>query len=63
MALENGLCSQVVMIRRRYLDDKKEKEKTKIYNFHGQPARARRWFDIDHECLKENFRTREPDFY
>ena len=33
MALENGLCAQVVMIRRRELDDKKEKEKTKKYKF------------------------------
>ena len=33
MALENELYAQVVMIRRRKLDDKKEKYKTKIYNF------------------------------
>ena len=29
MVLENGLYSQVVMICRRELDDKKEKDKTK----------------------------------
>ena len=29
MALENGLYTQVVMIRRRELYDKKEKDKTK----------------------------------
>ena len=31
MALENGLHAQVVMIRRRELDEKK----VKIYNFQG----------------------------
>ena len=30
MALENGLYAQVVMIRRRELDNNKEKDKTKI---------------------------------
>ena len=48
------------MICRRELDDKKETYKTNVYNFQGQLARKKRWFDIDHGCLKE---TREPDFY
>ena len=52
MALENGLHAQVVMIRRRELDDKKEKYKTEKYNFQGQSARTKRWFGIDHEWLK-----------
>ena len=51
------------MIRQRKSEDKKEREKTKKYNFEGQSARSRHWFDIDHEWLEENFRTREPDFY
>ena len=63
MALENGLYAQVVMIQRKNLDDIKEKYKTNKYNFKGQPARTKHWFDLDHERLKENFTTREPDFY
>ena len=63
MALENGLYALVVMIRIRELDDIKEKDKTKIYNFQGQSAMTKHWFDLDHEWLKENIMTREPDFY
>ena len=44
-------------------DDKKEKEDTKKYNFQGQSAISKRWFDIDREWLEETFMTREPDFY
>ena len=58
MALEHGLYAQVSIIHRRGLDDKKEKYEKYIYNFQGQSARSRRWFDLDHECLKEKFRTR-----
>ena len=53
MSLENGLYAQVVMIRRRELYDKKEKYKTKTYNFQGQSARKKHWFDLDHEWLKK----------
>ena len=63
MDLENGLYEHVVMIRRRESDDKKGKFKTKIYNFQGQSERKKRWFGIDHKWLKQNFMTREPDFY
>ena len=63
MALKNGLYSQVVMIRRRELDDKKVKDKTKKYNFQGKSERTNYSFDIYHEWSKENFMTREPDFY
>ena len=63
MALENGLYEQVFMILRRDLDDKKEKYKTNKYNFQGQSARTKHCFDLDHECFKENFMTREPYFY
>ena len=38
-------------------------ENTKRYDFQGQSARSRRWFDLDHEWLEENFMTREPGFY
>ena len=41
------------MIRQRESDDKKEKGKTNKYNFQGQSARSRRWFDLDHEWLKK----------
>ena len=54
---------QVVMIRRRNLYDTKEKDKTKKFNFQGQSARTKNWFNLDHEWLKETFMTREPDFY
>ena len=36
--MENGLYAQVVMIRRRDSDDKKEKIKDREYKFQGQPA-------------------------
>ena len=61
--MEQGLYAQVIMIRRREIDDKKGKEKTKKCNFQGQSARSRRWFNLDHEWSEENFRTCEPDFY
>ena len=51
MASESGLYTQVVMIRRRELDDKQEKEKTKKYNFQVQSARTKHFFDLDHEWL------------
>ena len=41
MALGNGFYAQVVMIHRRESDNKKEKDKTKIYNFQGQSARTK----------------------
>ena len=40
--MNQGLYGKVVMIFQRELDDKKEKEKTKKYNFQGKPARSRR---------------------
>ena len=44
----NGLYAQVVVIRRRESDDKKEKDKTKKYNFQGQSTRKKTCFDLDH---------------
>ena len=61
--MEQGLFSQVVIIFQKKSQDKKEKKNTKKYNFQGQPARSRRWFDTDHEWLEENAMTREPYFY
>ena len=49
------------MIHIKTLDDIKEKDKTRTFNFQGQSARTKHWFD--HEWLKEKFMTREPDFY
>ena len=63
MATGNGFHTKVVIISRRESDNKSEKWKTKKYNFQGKSERSRRWFDLDHEWLKENFMTREPDFY
>ena len=62
-ALEQGLYAHVVMMRIRVSDDKKHKEKKQKYNFQGQSARTKHWFDLDRERPKENFMTREPDFY
>ena len=53
MSLDNGVCAQVFVIRRRELDDIKEKYKPKIYNFQGQSARTKFLFYLDHEWLKE----------
>ena len=63
MAMKQGLYAQVVVIRRKDLENKKEKENTNKYNFQGQSAISRRWFDLDHERLEENFMTRETDLY
>ena len=63
MAMEQGLYAQVVMIHRKDSDNKKEKEKTKKYNFQGKYARSILWFDLDHDWFEENLRTREPNFY
>ena len=41
----------VVMIPRKDLEKKKEKENTKKYHFQVQSARSKRWFDIHHEWL------------
>ena len=57
MSMEQLLFAKVVMIRQKYVDNKKEKENTKKYNFQGKSARSIRWFDPDREWLEENFRT------
>ena len=51
------------MIRRSESEKKKKKYKTKTCKFQGQSERKKHWFDLDHEWLKENFMTREPDFH
>ena len=63
MATEQVLYAQVFLIRRKESENQTENKNTKKYNFQGQSARSRRWFDIDHVWLKETFMTREPDFY
>ena len=47
------------MIRRKYLDSKKEKENTNKYNFQGQSTRS----ILGQEWSKEIFSTRETGFY
>ena len=42
---------------------KRKKDNTRKYNFQGQSARTKHWFDLDHEWMKENSMKREPDFY
>ena len=56
MAMEKGLYTQVVMIRRKYSDSKREK--TKKYNPQRHPARSICWSDLDNEGLEETFSTR-----
>ena len=51
------------MTCRRNLDGIKEKYEAKKSNFQGKSARTKHWFDLDHDWLKENSITREPDFY
>ena len=51
------------MIRRKESENKKEKDKTKKYIYQLKLTRPRRWLDLDHEWLEENFMTREPDLY
>ena len=63
MAMEQGLYEQVFMIRQRDLDNKKEKENTKKYNFQNQYEISKRWFDLDYECSEESFITIETNFY
>ena len=63
MDTEQGLYAQVFMIRRKDLDNEKEKENTKKYKFQGQSTTSIRWFDIHREWLEEKSSTREPDFY
>ena len=59
--MEQELYAQVIMIRQRESDDKKEK--IKKYNFQGKSAAPRRLFELDHEWLEESFRARERVFY
>ena len=63
MDTEQGLYSQVVMIHKKDLDGKNEKEKTEKYNFQYKSARSKCWIDLDHEWLEEIFKTGEPEFY
>ena len=51
MAMEQRLYVQVMTIRRKESENKKEKKNTKNYNFHRKSTRSRRWFDLDHEWL------------
>ena len=61
--MKQGFYEQVVMILRKESENKKEKENTKKYNFQEKSSRSRRWFDLDHEWLEDNFMKYEPDFY
>ena len=59
----DDIKAPVVMIHRKGLDNKTEKEKTKKYNFQGHYEGSTRWFDRDNEWLEEHFSIREPEFY
>ena len=49
MSTEQGLHTQVDMIRQRQSDDKKETEKTKKYDYQGKSAISRHCLDLYHE--------------
>ena len=61
--MEQGLYEKVLIIYRKYLDNKKEKENTERYIFQGKSARSMRWFNHDYEWLEESLSTFELDFY
>ena len=61
--MEQGLYAQVFMICQEDYDNKKEKETTRKYNSEGKSAISILWLGLDHESLKENFKTRETGFY
>ena len=63
MDLEQGLYAQVVITRRRNLEDIKEKYKTKKLTYKDNQQEQKNWFGLDDEWMKEIFMTHEPDFY
>ena len=65
MSMEQGLYSQVIMLRQKYLKfvaTDKNKNEAK-FKFQGQYARSQRWFDLNFYFIEVNFSTHEPDFY
>ena len=46
----------------KFIAENKNKNGAK-FKFQGQSARSQRWFDIDFDCIKVNFSTREPVFH
>ena len=65
MAMEQGLYAKGVIFHRKDLnitEENKDKNDDK-FKFQGQVARSQRWFDLDFDCIQENFSTHEPDFY
>ena len=65
MAMEQGLYTQVIKLRRKDLkfDAADKDKKLSKFKFQGQSARSRYWFGIDLDWININFSTREPDFY
>ena len=53
MKMEKRLYTQGVMIHKKDQDNKKENENIKKYNFQGNYARSKHWFDLDHKWLEE----------
>ena len=49
MATKQGLYRQVMIMRRKYPENKNEKENTKKYNFQGQFPILKLWFYLEHE--------------
>ena len=65
MSMEQGLYSQVTVLRQKGLkfvatDKIKNEDK---FKFQGQFAISQQWFDIVFGWVEVNFSTREPDFY
>ena len=56
MATEQGLYTQGVMLRRKYLnitEENKDKNEDK-FKFQGQSARSQRWFDLGFYLIEKN---------
>ena len=65
MAMEQGLYTQVIMLRRKDLNcfaTDKNKNDAKL-KFQGQLARSQSWFYLNFDWIQVNFSTRETDFY
>ena len=65
MEMEQGLYSQVIMLRQedlKFVATNKIKTESKL-KFQGQSARSQRWFDLDFDWIEVNVSTREPDLY
>ena len=63
--MEQGLYTQVVMLRQKYLkiiEANTNTNEAKL-KFQGQSARSQGWFGLYFDWIEENLSTREPELY